>query len=113
MDVPLFPAPPTLGGAPTPRSDVADFAKFTCAPLSAVGRKRHVAPKARRISGLRRIQRFARKNLVYPKSRNPIRHRVTEFRIRMTERQRNDDKDDEDVVCAIGTAITPLFIALC
>ncbi|XP_076236164.1 uncharacterized protein LOC143180368 [Calliopsis andreniformis] len=107
MDVPLFPAPPTLVGAATPRSDVADFAKFTRAPLSAVARRRHAAPKARRISGIRRIQRFARKNLVYPKSKNQIRQRVTEFRVKMTERQRNeDDEDDDDVVCGIDTPTT-------
>nr|XP_012137220.1 PREDICTED: uncharacterized protein LOC100879254 isoform X4 [Megachile rotundata] len=46
-------------------------------------------------------------NLVYPKSKDDDQHRVTEFRIKMTEQQRNDNKeDDDDVVCAIDTSTT-------
>ncbi|XP_076172176.1 uncharacterized protein LOC143149049 isoform X3 [Ptiloglossa arizonensis] len=107
MDVPLFPAPPTLKGTASPLSDVVDIAKFTRVPLSTVGcpRKRHV-PKSRRTSRIHRIQHCARRNLVYPNTRDQIRHRVTEFRITMMERQRDDiEEDDDDVVCAIDSSI--------
>ncbi|XP_076669331.1 uncharacterized protein LOC143369363 isoform X2 [Andrena cerasifolii] len=107
MDVPLFPAPPTREGAATAFSDVVDFAKFTHVPLSTAVRKRYVLPKARQTFGIRRIQRSARKNLVYPKQRDQIQHCVTEFRIRMTERRRNDEgEDDDDVVYAIDSPTT-------
>ncbi|XP_043258804.1 uncharacterized protein LOC122401016 [Colletes gigas] len=108
MDVPLFPAPPTFKGAPSPLSDVVDIAKFTRVPLPTVAcpRRRYVS-KSRRTSGLHRIQRCTRRNLVYPNSRDQIGHRVTEFRITMTERRRsNNEEDDDDVVCAIGSPTT-------
>ncbi|XP_076277067.1 uncharacterized protein LOC143207465 [Lasioglossum baleicum] len=106
MDVPHFPAPPTLKGAPSPLSDVVDVAKLTRVPLATLAcpRGRHVS-KGRRTTRIRRIQRSARNNLVHPKPKNQFRQRVTEFRITMTERDRNDD-DDDDVVCAIDTPTT-------
>ncbi|XP_031844977.1 uncharacterized protein LOC116432359 isoform X2 [Nomia melanderi] len=108
MDVPLFPAPPTLKGAPSPLSDVVDVTKLTRAPLPTVAcpRRRHV-PKERRTIGIHRIQRSARKNIIHPKPKEHLRRRVTEFRITMTERDRNDsDDDDHDVVYTIDTPTT-------
>ncbi|XP_033342145.1 uncharacterized protein LOC117229648 [Megalopta genalis] len=106
MDVPLFPAPPSLKGAPSPLSDVVDVAKLTRVPLATLTcpRGRHV-PKGRRVTRVRRIQRSTRNNLVHPKPKDQFRRRVTEFRITMTERQRNDD-DDNDVVCVIDSPTT-------
>ncbi|XP_078043595.1 uncharacterized protein LOC144473531 [Augochlora pura] len=106
MDVPLFPAPPSLKGAPSPLSDVVDVAKFTRVPLATLAcpRGRHV-PEGRRVTRVRRIQRSARKNLVHPKPKDQFRRRVTEFRITMTERHRNDN-DDDDVVCVIDSPTT-------
>ncbi|XP_053984049.1 uncharacterized protein LOC128893663 isoform X2 [Hylaeus anthracinus] len=108
MDVPLFPAPPSLKGASSPLSDVVDITRLTRVSLPTVGcpSKRHV-PKSRRTSGIHRIQRCARKNLVCPNSRDQIHQRVTEFRITMTERERHNEEDDDDVVCAIEST-TPV-----
>ncbi|XP_017753387.1 PREDICTED: uncharacterized protein LOC108545994 isoform X2 [Eufriesea mexicana] len=106
MDVPLFPAPPTLGGVATPVSDVIDVAKLTPVLLSAVAcaRKQHVGTKMHRAIGINKLRHPSHRNLVYPKSKE---HRVTEFHITMTKQQRsNENEDDDDVVYAIDTPTT-------
>ncbi|XP_076757675.1 uncharacterized protein LOC143427420 isoform X4 [Xylocopa sonorina] len=105
MDVPLFPAPPTLEGVATPVSDVADVVNLTpvLLPAATYSPKQHVGTKMRKAVGIQKIRHSIRRNLVYPKSKDQIQHRVTEFRIKMTERQRNEEsEDDDDVVCAVG-----------
>ncbi|KZC09947.1 PREDICTED: TWiK family of potassium channels protein 7-like [Dufourea novaeangliae] len=106
MDVPLFPAPPTLEGAPSSLSDTVDVARPARVPSATVAcpRERN-APKSRATSRAHRIRRSARRNLVHPRPNEQFRQRVTEFRITMTERDRNDE-DDDDVVCAIDTPTT-------
>ncbi|XP_076757671.1 uncharacterized protein LOC143427420 isoform X1 [Xylocopa sonorina] len=109
MDVPLFPAPPTLEGVATPVSDVADVVNLTpvLLPAATYSPKQHVGTKMRKAVGIQKIRHSIRRNLVYPKSKDQIQHRVTEFRIKMTERQRNEEsEDDDDVVCAVGTPTT-------
>ncbi|CAK9828144.1 TWiK family of potassium channels protein 7 [Anthophora retusa] len=105
MNVPLFPTPPTLGNIETPTSGVADVAKSTAVPSSTIGctQKQHVRTEMHRTFGLHKIQ-FTRKNLVYPKLKDKIEHRVTDLQIRMLEQQKNNgNEDDDDVVCAIDT----------
>lgn len=107
MDVPLFPAPPTIGGVVTPVSDVVDVANLTPVPLSAIActREQHVGTKPSRTIGIHKIRHSTRRNLVYPKLKDQIEgsHHAIEFRIRMTEEQTNDvNEDDDDVVYAIG-----------
>lgn len=105
MDVPLFPAPPILGGVATPVSDVIDVAKLTPVSLSAVTctRKQHVEKKMHRALKIHKIRHSTHRNLVHPKSKDQIECRVTKFHITMTEQQRHDEtEDDNDVVFAIG-----------
>lgn len=110
MDVPLFPAPPILGGVPTPVSDVIDVAKLTPVSLSAVtcARKQHAGKKMHRAIKIHKIRHSAHRNVIHPKSKDEIGHRVTEFHITMTEQQRHSqNEDDNDVVFAIGMANFP------
>ncbi|XP_043524207.1 open rectifier potassium channel protein 1-like isoform X4 [Frieseomelitta varia] len=105
MDVPLFPAPPILGGVATPVSDVIDVAKLTPVSLSAVTctRKQHVEKKMHRALKIHKIRHSTHRNLVHPKQKDQIECRVTKFHITMTEQQRHDEtEDDNDVVFAIG-----------
>ena len=125
--MPLFPAPPTLDGAPAPASnrnatDVDDDGITTTpTPTDNPSRvSRHVTSSSspgkivrnssstgnnnhhsRRRS--HRVGRFV--NVVHPKlnSRESgrARARITELRVKMTER-RDDEEDDADVVCASG-----------
>ncbi|KOX68377.1 TWiK family of potassium channels protein 7 [Melipona quadrifasciata] len=109
MDVPLFPAPPILGGVATPVSDVIDVAKLTPVSLSAVTctRKQYVEKKMHRALKIHKIRHSTHRNLVHPKSKDQIECRVTKFHITMTEQQRHDEtEDDNDVVFAIDTPTT-------
>ncbi|XP_043592776.1 uncharacterized protein LOC122572177 isoform X1 [Bombus pyrosoma] len=109
MDVPLFPAPPILGGVATPVSDVIDVAKLTPVSLSAVtcARKQHAGKKMHRAIKIHKIRHSAHRNVIHPKSKDEIGRRVTEFHITMTEQQRhNQNEDDNDVVFAIDTPTT-------
>lgn len=104
MDVPLFPAPPILGGVATPVSDVIDVAKLTPVSLSAVTcTRKHVGKKMHKAFKIRKIRHSTQRNLVHPKSKDQIEHRVTKCHITMTEQQRHDEtEDDNDVIFAIG-----------
>ncbi|KOC65824.1 TWiK family of potassium channels protein 7 [Habropoda laboriosa] len=111
MNVPLFPTPPTLGDIATPASGVVDVAKLTTVPSTTIGctRKQHVGAEMYRTFGIHKIH-FTRRNLVYPKSKEKIEHRVTEFHIKMSEQQKDNENedDDDDVVCAIDAPTTVL-----
>ncbi|XP_015593302.1 TWiK family of potassium channels protein 7 [Cephus cinctus] len=111
MDVPLFPAPPTIDGAAFPLRDVPDVAASRRAtpPLPFVAYKRHVLADGlpRSSSRCTRKRYFVRRNLVHPRPSREgarARRRVTELRFRMTRRQDHDGDDDVDVVCASGTS---------
>lgn len=123
MNVPLFPAPPALEGAATTLRSGQDVeyaatatTTATTAPQSYSCRGRHAASSPVKLvrtnscpgngNFRRRSHRVGRfVNVVHPKgaSREPgrARARVTELRVKMTER-REDEEDDADVVCASG-----------
>ncbi|CAD1480377.1 unnamed protein product [Heterotrigona itama] len=79
MDVPLFPAPPVLGGVATPVSDVIDVARLTPVSLSAVTctREQHVGKKMHRAVKIHRIRHSTNRNLVHPKSKDQIEHHTS------------------------------------
>lgn len=107
MDVPLFPAPPSRGNITTPVSDVSDVATVTRIPASIVWRVRGrhaVAEPARERSSCVKKRCRIRRRSVHPRAvfnEDAARRRITEFRVRMTERRAKHDErdDDDDVVC--------------
>lgn len=114
MHVPLFPRPPAVESVATPVSDVPDIATLPRTPDSvvAVSRRRHaVDPRSSSLifTTGKRHRRLCR-NLIHPRIKDTsslfkdaadVHRRITEFRVRMTERRAQDerDDDDDDVVC--------------
>lgn len=123
MEVPTFPSPPSPLESTSTRPTSSVEKGLPHIGTSVTGRLRHVSPgKHARSNGSipillnslskRRVHRLARLgNTVHPRditkelsSSIKTKHkrtRVTEFRVRMTER-REDEEDDGEVVCASG-----------
>ncbi|XP_043289195.1 uncharacterized protein [Venturia canescens] len=126
MDVPVFPAPPTLDGAGTTLRKVPDVGTTTITnetigdddrtdrhvPLSGgntiigIDSSAFANDHRHRRRRFHRVGRFV--NSIHPKitrETDKTRARITEFRVKMTERREDDDdEDDADVVCA---SVTP------
>ncbi|KAL6257955.1 hypothetical protein P5V15_011553 [Pogonomyrmex californicus] len=120
MNVPLFPRPPTVGDVTTLFSDLPGVATLPRVPTSVPLVLREQYAASRRSS--RGIKKRRCRNLVHPRVedavlvRDAAHRRITEFRIRMSERRANDegngdDDDDDDVVCGIDITDTPITIS--
>lgn len=108
MNVPLFPTPPARGGITTPVSDVPNVATLSRAPVNVVS---HVRIRdavlergpAYKQSPCTRKRRRAHRSSIHPRVKDAAHHRVTEFCVKMSERNAKHDEgdDDDDVVCGI------------
>lgn len=119
MNVPLFPAPPTRDVSTLSRRDVLDVVTSReTLPREFISRRRHALierTKPVTANCTRKKRSYLRKNLVHPRQVSKesvgknLRQRVTEFHLTMTERRNKDDEeDDADVMCA---TVTPTIIS--
>ncbi|XP_015514858.1 uncharacterized protein LOC107220689 [Neodiprion lecontei] len=139
MEVPRFPRPaPNLASKVTEELDVTSVLAAV-SPETPASRRRHAIVRggvrlprggagevaggeaAERRGGGKRGGAYFRgsrcfvKNLVHPRdkrsSRFPSRQRVTEFRLKMTERRDENHDSDDDVVCAVGPHRPPMGVS--